>query len=277
MCVISTYKDRRVLALLRNGIIEDITAADDNSGFNVGDIIIGKVTETVPNIASAFMDLGGVKGYLSLREGNALRPGMEIPVQIVKEASGEKDMAVTARLSLAGRYAVVSLPENSRPSVRISGKIGEHTERERLKGIAEALLNAFDITLRTKAGSASEAVIKAETEELSDKLSDILLRSKTRTPFSRLYTKEDPFITYVRDCRFGNVSRIITDIPEIYELMLKSFPEIRTELYKDDMLKLIKLHKIESTLEAVFERRVWLKSGASGIGEGGTTGSGYLM
>ena len=262
MCVISAYKGRRILGILKDGSIEDIIAADNESGFNIGDIIIGKVTETVPNIASAFLDLGGVKGYLSLKEGNAVRPGMEIPVQIVKEAAGEKDMTVTSRLSLAGRYTVVSLPASRRPAVRISGRIEDHIERERLKGIGESLLNTYDITLRTRAEAVSEALIISEAEELSEKLRDIIARSEMRTPFSRLYSKEDPFVITVRDCRFGNVSGITTDLPEIYELMLKSFPDIEIKLYKDDMLKLIKLHKIESTIESVFDRRVWLKSGA---------------
>ena len=82
-----------------------------------------------------------------------------------------------------------------------------------------------------------------------------------RTPFSRLYSKEDLFSSSIRDCRFGEVSKIVTDIPDVYGLMQKDFPDISTELYTDGMLKLTKLHKIESTIESVHDKRVWLKSG----------------
>ena len=262
MCVISTYKDRRVLCILEDGRIVDLIAADDDCGFNVGDIIIGKVSETVPNIASAFLDLGGKKGYISLKEGNSIRPGTEIPVQIIKEAEGNKDMALTTRLSIAGRYAVVSLPAGNSPAVHISVRIADDAERERLKRISEPFIGDYDITARTAAETVSEELITSEIEELTEKLSGIMERSRMRTPFSRLYSKEHPFISAVRDCRFGDISEIVTDLPDFYELMQKSFPGIKTVLYKDDMLKLTKLHKIESTIEAIRERRVWLKSGA---------------
>ncbi|MBR1524263.1 MAG: ribonuclease E/G [Lachnospiraceae bacterium] len=261
MCVISEYRDRRVLAVLLDGVIEDILMSDDNDGLNVGDIVIGKVTDVVSSISSAFIDLGGEKGFISLKNGESLKPGAEIPVQITKEAAGSKEAAVTKKLSLAGKYAVVSLSEDRSPALHISKKIEDKAERERLDSLLGSLKTDHDVTIRTKAEHVSGEDISREIAELAAKLDDIIKRSGSRTPFSRLYSSDDPFISAVRDCRFGEVTRIVTDLPDIYDIMSENYPDIKTELYQDEMLKLIKLHKIESTIESVYERRVWLKSG----------------
>ena len=194
MCVISEYRDRRVLAVLLDGVIEDILMSDDNDGLNVGDIVIGKVTDVVSNISSAFIDLGGEKGFISLKNGESLKPGAEIPVQITKEAAGSKEAAVTKKLSLAGKYAVVSLSEDSSPALHISKKIEDKAERERLGSLLGSLKTDHDVTLRTKAEHATGEDISGDIAELAAKLDDIIKRSGSRTPFSSLYSSDDPFI-----------------------------------------------------------------------------------
>ncbi|MCR5774304.1 MAG: ribonuclease E/G [Lachnospiraceae bacterium] len=245
-----------------DGKTEDITAVADTGRFGVGDIVICKVSEVAEGISSVFVDLGGEKAYLSCKPDAGLRPGTEIPVIIIKEASGSKAKEVSMKLSIAGRYSVAAVPAGGVPRLKISRKIREQQTTERFREAVVPDKYGFDITIRTKAGEADEAEVIKEIETLSGKLSYILEISGKRTPFSILYKAEDPLLTGIRDCRFGDISRIITDIPEMAEPLRKAFPETETVLYDDPMLPLCKLHKIASTVDSVYERRVWLKSGA---------------
>lgn len=260
-CVISTYKGHRVLCTLCDGHIEDMLVSDGSSRFNVGDIVIGKVTELATNISSAFVDLGGEKGYLSYGRAEEIKPGLELPLLIQKEAYDNKEITVTGKLSIAGRYAAVSVPSGRKPSVHVSKKIKDPDKRDRLVSIGEGCITSFDITLRTKAEDIGETEIRSEILDLSERLGSVINISKTRTPFSVLYRAEDPIVSAIRDCRFGTPTKIISDIPEVISHMKEIFPDINTELYADDMLPLTKLFKIESIIGSVFEKRVWLKSG----------------
>lgn len=258
--VISSYKDKEVLSILVDGKIEDLIVDEPETQYNVGDIIIGKVKDIAGNISSAFIDLGSETAYIPMKD-RELKPGMELPVQITKEVSGNKEMAASIHLSLAGKHAVVLLPQGNKPSLHISKKIQDETERERLGSIIQSVVSNYDIMIRTKACGVSDEVILQEVATLSARLDDIISKSKSRTVFSKIYEADDVFISAIRDCRFGEVTKITTDLPEMHEKMRESFPDVMVELYQDEMLKLTKLHKIESTIESVFERKVWLKSG----------------
>ncbi len=261
LCVIAEYKTFQALALIKDGVIEDLLIKDDKNPYNVGDIVIAKVTDITSNISSAFLDLGGVKAFLPISKDEGIRIGDEIPVIIKQEATGNKDISVSRNLSLPGRYCVAERTGKT-PGVRVSVKITDRDERDRLKNCVDTVLTKYDIILRTKAAYADEEDIKAEAMELTAKLDRIYETSVSRTVFSKLYSADDVFSSYIRDCRFGEADRIITELPEVYSGMKSEFPDIQVSLYEDKMLPLVKLHKIESTIESSKDHIVWLKSGA---------------
>ncbi len=265
--VITRYSELTVMAAVTDGIISDLTVADESSIYSPGDIVIAKIAEINRNRSAAFVELGDAKGYLPLAGNEMLRPGDEYPVMIKKEAQGSKDITVTGRLGIAGRYVVVELPASDHPAVHISHKIKDEEIRDALKGAAEpaAETSGYDVTVRTKAADAGFSDMIKEVEELAGVIDEILEKSASRTVFSRLYEAEDPFKSAIRDSRYtsdpAEVS-IVTDIPGIYDKMRESFPDSDVSLYSDDQLPLHVLYKIGSEIESVKERRVWLKSGA---------------
>lgn len=120
----------------------------------VGNIYKGKVTNVLPGIEAAFIDIGieknaflhvdkpadnqDDKGTDVVLENDSdsktvldkIKVGQEIMVQVVKEAIPPKGARVTTNISLPGRYLV--LMPNSK-NLGISHRIEEEKERERLK------------------------------------------------------------------------------------------------------------------------------------------------
>lgn len=135
--VITRYRELTVMASVTEGIISDLTVADDGRVYSPGDIVIAKIAEINRNRSAAFVELGDAKGYLPLSGNEMLRPGDEYPVMIKKEAQGSKDITVTGRLGIAGRYVVVELPASDHPAVHISHKIKDEKIRDALKGGAD--------------------------------------------------------------------------------------------------------------------------------------------
>ncbi len=250
------------MAIVADGRVEDLIAADESRKLNVGDIVIAKVSDISANISSAFLEMGEGMAYMTLSGDDGLRPGDELPVQILKEAYGTKEMTVTKRLSIPGKYAVVGLASYGAPRLNLSRKIADTSERSRLLDDISPLLDQYDITLRTNAAGSTKEDIAAEILELSDKLSDLLKKATTRTVFSRLYEADDPFVAAIRDSRYAGDKVIVTDLPDVRQRMSEVFPDIKSRLYQDDSLPLSVIYKIGYVIEGTRDRTVWLKSGA---------------
>ncbi|MCR5748453.1 MAG: ribonuclease E/G [Lachnospiraceae bacterium] len=262
--IITGYNDLSLMAVIDNGITEDLIISEKNEKINVGDIVIAKVKELSSGISSAFLDLGGIPGYMTISGNDNIRPGDEILVQVIKEAYGLKDTAVTRKLSIAGKYAVVSLKSNSssKAGVSISKKITDETVRNRLRCLALPLLDEYDIMIRTNGAHSLEEELKSEIKGSSEKLSEILKKAPNRTVFSKLFEADDPFAAAVRDGRYDSKSLIITDDQVMYEKMKEHFPDIKISLYNDPELPLSVVYKTGALISGIRERRVWLKSGA---------------
>ena len=75
-----------------------------------GEIYKARVDSVLPGMNSAFLNLGdGRNGFLYLDDvkGKEVRPGMDMLVQVVKNARKGKGARVSPRISLAGRYMVL--------------------------------------------------------------------------------------------------------------------------------------------------------------------------
>ena len=57
----------------------------------------------------------------------------------------------------------------------------------------------------------------------------------------------------------------MTDLPEVYRILQEELPKMRLfvpiRLYEDALLPLYKLYAVESRLQELLDRKVWLKSG----------------
>ena len=183
--------------LINDGNAEIIRAYEPES--ILGNIYVGRVSNIVQNINSAFIDIKkGLSCYMSLEDysGKKLKIGDLLPVQLSKEAIKTKAPSVTTRLSLDGEYVVVMIDGK----IGVSSKIKSEARREELKSIINSSMDKFElmkktndlnfgIIVRTKAENASTEAIESETIRLLCKLDDIVYKSAYLTAYSCIFEK----------------------------------------------------------------------------------------
>ena len=148
------------VALIEDGLLEEFYIETTAKEQIRGNIYKGVVAHVEPALQAAFIDYGGEKsGFLQGdeihsdyyqqpaeaggSEGKHRLPiqkmvsrGQEVLVQVTKEESGKKGVALTTYLSLAGNFLVLTPGD---PQVGISRKIEVEEERARLKEIMAQL------------------------------------------------------------------------------------------------------------------------------------------
>lgn len=140
------------VALIENGILQEIHIERQAKRGLVGNIYVGKVARVLPGMQAAFVDIGldkaaflhasDIVSPLSAAEGvtprpdlapdivTLVRPGQQILVQVVKDPLGTKGARLTTDITIPSRYMVL-MPQS--PHVGISQRIEDDSERERLK------------------------------------------------------------------------------------------------------------------------------------------------
>ena len=152
-----TPRETRV-AVVENGMLQELHIERGWSRGVVGNIYKGKVQRVMPGMQAAFVDVGlertaflhanDVQRPLPAREGEVidvipapaalppiselLREGQEIVVQVVKDPIGSKGARLTTQLSIPSRYLVL-LPQSR--VVGVSARIEDEVERTRLKSL----------------------------------------------------------------------------------------------------------------------------------------------
>ncbi len=267
----------KLLALLLDG--NQILSAQvlKSAKYAVGSIYVGRVQSISQNIGAAFIDLGG--GYLSflpLAEAKyarltnrpcdgRLKVGDELPVQIAREPMKTKQAGVTARLSLAGQYAVVGTKTEKKGGVQVSSKLDSKRQAHfRKTDILEQIAERYTLIVRTNAGALSEEEpLFAEACALADTLDRIHNIAMTRTCHSCLYHAKADYVSFVENAYRAEYDEVITDLPEIFDALRDTCEQngIPLRLYEDALLPLYKLYSVEARMQELLEKRVWLKSG----------------
>lgn len=148
-----TPQETRV-AVVENGVLQEIYIERSQKLGLVGSIFKGKVSRVLPGMQAAFIDIGLERtGFLHTSDivtasdtpittddesiqqpaiESLLRDGQEILVQVVKDPLGTKGARLTTKLSIPLRY-LVFIPEHQ--YIGISQRIEDEAERERLRNI----------------------------------------------------------------------------------------------------------------------------------------------
>lgn len=150
-----TPQETRV-ALVENGVLQEMYIERNNKRGLVGNIYKGRVSRILPGMQAAFIDIGLDRtGFLhssdinntqddqyevkKLSESSSdlsiesmLHDGQELLVQVVKDPIGTKGARLTTRISIASRY-LVFVPDYH--TIGISQRIEDDVERDRLRQI----------------------------------------------------------------------------------------------------------------------------------------------
>lgn len=282
ICIITKWNKRILTAFFINGRPVQLQLEPAAGRFVLNNIYIGKVQKIVKNIHAAFVDIGeGQTGYFSLsndpqvirlsglntnsKASERLVQGDEILVQISKEAVKTKAPVLTSNLSFPGRYLVLTW---GKTEIGFSGKIRDKAWKDELRSVLEAHRNpSYGLIVRTNAREADTEAILAEMKQLEQQYHSVLGSAPYRTCYSILYQSPPSYVSGLRDAYAAQMDQIITDEPEIYQVLKQYLTEQQPEdleklcFYEDPLVSLSNLHRLNHVMEKALEKQIWLKSG----------------
>lgn len=272
------------VAVIENGLLQEISIERHRRLGIVGNIYKGKVVRVLPGMQAAFVDIGKEKSaFIHAHELcpqrndeeepsilDLVREGQTLVVQVIKDPIGTKGARLTTHLSIPSRY-VVLMPDTEH--IGVSQRIEDADERERLRLAGEAALVSAGkeappggLILRTAAEGVGEDAILADVLFLGRLWQKILKRRiEARAPVL-LYYDLPLYLRVLRDLMRDDIERVRIDSPEKGK-KLKAFAhefmptwESRIEDYRGER-PIFDLFSVEDELEKALDHKVQLKSG----------------
>ncbi len=282
------------IAILEDGVLEELYLERASREQMVGNIYKAKVVNVEPSIQAAFLDLGTARNaflhvsdvmpsyYTARPDGSrpqprgghdyppihaVLRRGQELVVQVTKDPIGSKGPTVTTYISLAGRFLVMM------PHVRhhgISRKIADEEERQRLKQLLNEMSLPQDMgfIVRTAGAGRNKMELLKDLQHLQNLWKVIAARIDEAKIGDLIYRESDLVIRTIRDLFTMDTQKVIIDSQPEYERaqdFIKTFMprnQRLLELYTDPE-PLFHRYKIEEEIEKIHRRKVSLPMGGS--------------
>lgn len=277
------------VALIENGLLQEVFLERHNSRGHVGDVYCGKVVRVMPGMEAAFVDIGLEKAAflhasdvcvidaegMEVRSDSPktvqelLHEGQSIIVQVAKDALSTKGARLTTNLTLPSRN-LVFLPRSTHTG--ISQRIEEEQERERLLEQLNSALeqeqwnSASGFIVRTAAEGATAEDFLEDIRFLKRLWSKVDSRIKRSKEINAVYREVPLYMRTVRDLITPQVEKIRIDNEESHaeiEQFLDDYvPELTTslEFYEGDR-PIFDLYGIEDEINKALGRQVKLKSG----------------
>jgi ribonuclease G len=281
------------VALLEDDLPAEIFIQRASSPTVLGNIYRGRVSNVLPGMQSAFVDIGlerdaflyvtdllpspgeaepGAGGEetapaAASRRGppieSLLREGEELVVQITKEALGSKGPRVTTQIAIPGR-TLVYLPGASFRSV--SRRIETEQEKSRLLQAAALLPGYGGYIVRTAAAGIDASILEQESRELVREWEEIRRSSSAAAAPALLRSQTELPLKVLRDLLSPEMDRILVDDDGMFR-KCREFAEaidpayaLRVEKYNGSE-EIFEAFGVEKELERALRRRVWLPSG----------------
>jgi len=283
----------RVLDQTRLAVIEDDRLCElyiqrpDAENLS-GNIYLGRVENVLPGMNAAFVDIGLDKnGFLAAddirlpaqgdrelsqalgrsRIEKLVRSGQQVLVQVVRSQPGAKGPRLSCHLTLPGRTMVLLAGV---PYVGVSRKIGEESERERLRRLGQEMTEGTGsgLILRTAARGADPERLRAEYEHLVASHAALLRAAQYGAAPKLVYDDADLVLRSVRDMLNEGVDALWTDDPGCHARLTERARalapdfEARVRLHEGD-IPLFDLYRVDAQLDKALQKYVWLKSGGS--------------
>jgi Rne/Rng family ribonuclease len=240
--VVAAYRDESRVAVLENGVLQEIFVSHEGKRSIVGDIYKGKVQNVLPGMEAAFVDIGHNRNALLYvgdifverprqREkqeiDKLLKVGQDVLVQVTKDPMGSKGARLTTYISIPGRYLVL-LPQVN--TVGISHKL-EEAERERLKNTLDEVRPPDEgIIVRTAAREAEAAELKKSLGYLTRMWKQVRRSADKKKAPAIVYQEPELAVKVIRDIMDKSYSRVLVDSTRIYRRVRHYLKEVAPEL-----------------------------------------------
>jgi ribonuclease G len=298
--VINTTSHETRVALLENGHIAELYIERTRERGIVGNIYKGRVIRVLPGMQAAFVDIGLEKAaflYVAdvldemkaverfVDEGdngvrlpeedgrevatlppieNLLQEGQEVLVQVSKEPIGTKGARITSHISLPGRH-LVYMPTVDH--IGISRRIENEEEKERLRGIIEAIRPPDSgFIVRTASEGKSAEDLRADRDFLAGLWQDITsIRDSNKAP-CLIFSDLDVTSKVLRDILTEDVQRIVVDSRREHDKIIRFIETFMPRLqyaieHYQGQEPVFDAFGLEVEIARALGRKVWLKSG----------------
>jgi ribonuclease G len=293
------------IAILEDGVLTELHHDDHSAeSFSVGDVYLGKVRKTVASLKAAFVDIAaeqdaflhytdlGPQVLNQLRFIEQISQGQNVSlhnfelepdinkngkieevlnkrylllVQVAKEPISSKGPRLTADITLAGRYVVITPFSNI---VGVSKKIKNEDERKRLLRLVESIKpQNFGITIRTAAEGKKINEIREDLEQQLARWESIVAELKKNNQSSRKILSEVSKTSGIlRDLLNGSFKRVAVNnksmAQEIKAYIQQIAPEQENIVSHHANSAIFDAYKVTKQIKASFGKTVTLPSGA---------------
>jgi len=231
------HEETRV-AILEDGVLEELYIERFSTGQIAGNIYKGRVANIEPSLQAAFVDFGGEKnGFLHISDiapacyatkppkkkpvqiQDVLRRNQEIIVQVAKEGTATKGPALTTYISLPGRYLVM-MPHSRHRG--ISRKVTDPQQRKRLKELLNRMQLPPDMgfIIRTAGADRTKTDLQKDLSYLKRVWNAICKRAEKQKAPALIYRESDLVIRTLRDILSPDISEVIIDSEQAYRRVL---------------------------------------------------------
>jgi ribonuclease G len=241
------------VALLEDELLTEIQVERPGQRGVAGNIYKGRVSNILPGMQSAFVDIGLARDaflYVEDLGGGVLEPerlpgleleedpappetrppvaprpgiedllkeGQEIVVQVAKDPVAQKGARITAHLSLPGRF-LVYLPAVAH--VGVSRRITDPAERERLKASVVALVRALDLSggfiVRTAGAQQRPEDFAEDARYLCGLWEEIRRRAESAPAPALLHAEVGAVAKMLRDVLNHDVQQVLVESEEAH-------------------------------------------------------------
>ena len=268
------------VAVIENGVVQEIIIERTARRGLVGNIYKGKVCRVLPGMQAAFVDAGleraaflhasdihSASGEKSDQITDLVREGGEVIVQVVKDPLGTKGARLTTNISIPSRY-MVFMPNVK--NVGVSQKIEDEHERARLREVlssyaAENNFNAGFIA-RTAAEGVSAEALQNDMRFLVRLWASIQERVANTPPRQLIHEDLPLALRALRDLINPEVEKVRVDSRSTWEkaqkFAQKYIPDQRSSIeYYPGERPIFDLYGVEDEIQRALDRKVELKSG----------------
>ena len=278
-----TPRETRV-ALVENGVLQEVFVERAGRRGLVGNIYHGKVCRVLPGMQAAFVDIGleraaflhasdveerhGDSGAVSGSSdiSQLLHEGQELSVQVIKDPLGTKGARLTTQITIPSRFLVL-IPHIS--NVGISQKIEDESERVRLRDIIQLFTTEQDgcgYIARTAAEGASAEALRADMMFLRKLWQSVCEKPRSHKPGTVIYEDLPLSVRVMRDMVDDQFERVRIDSRESYQRVqqfcTQFMPELETRVeYYPGERPIFDIYGVEDEIHKALDRKVQLKSG----------------
>ena len=274
------------IACLKKNKLSDLYVESKRQPSLVGCIYKAKVIKKYTGLKACFVDIGmeqsaflymGGKSRQKVMEKSEelhekisqkikwedLKEGQMLTVQVIKDSMKGKNVRVSVDISLPGRN-LVYLPGTSF-YIGLSRHIKEN--RDQLKEQIGEWNSTKGLILRTLAEGVSNKVLKSEWDRLQKLWTGIQKKIAAQKKPGLVWSNSSADIRFIRDFLTKDFDKVLVDNKKQYELLLKfvnqnmlEFKE-KISFYNKKNATLFEEYNLESTLDNLLNKKVWLKSG----------------